>query len=643
MSAETENSLIEHFLPIGVDLKSKKDLLSICVELCVSFNLTAEDLLAKWESFTLNDEDACEMNAISLERLKKQIKAQALRVEKKYGKSKPSPHLPQRVAEQKENRSPVMFNIDSISKLSNGAPGSFETPRKRGAGENATPGSTKSRLTSAGKIASSSPFTPSSFDPRMRLGTQFPVTPFSKRTNSGSISSSFNESLPDPFGAARDTIKSNKSVEVAVLPQCQMESYKYMFQKLSTKAQVLDERIRKLSGRIVRKNGLEEASELAIPRQSKATYVGRICCDSEGKLNDRSVLLEGDLETSNGARVILDLSEMAAFSLFPGQIIAAEGINTTGDSILVQKLFQGVQLPYKTTRASEMVAYYSSSSGMDIDNENPEKVPLTVFAASGPYTLNADLEFLPLKDLLRAVEDGKPSVLLLNGPILDENNDIVSKGEVDVDLKGVLSQYVCQMLCDTLEKVPHLQIVIIPSVKDFFHDPVFPQSPLISSFYNLNHERITFLSNPCTFCINEVVFGVSSVDSLFDIGSQEISRSIPNAPKQDRLSRLCKHMLEQRSYYPLCPERCPIEYSKYSSIELPVTPDIMILSSTFNSFAKGVNGTVCINPGFLSKGQSGNTYARISVYPLRRNEIPTGDQPVAHNVPGRTRVDLVRV
>lgn len=48
--------------------------------------------------------------------------------------------------------------------------------------------------------------------------------------------------------------------------------------------------------------------------------VGRICCDSEGRLNERSVLLEGSIELSNGMRTRLDLSKLDSFKIFPGQV-----------------------------------------------------------------------------------------------------------------------------------------------------------------------------------------------------------------------------------------------------------------------------------------------------------------------------------
>ena len=54
--------------------------------------------------------------------------------------------------------------------------------------------------------------------------------------------------------------------------------------------------------------------------KEEVSVIGRICCDSNGKLNAQSVLLEGSQHLSSGVRVKLDLSEIRQFALFPGQV-----------------------------------------------------------------------------------------------------------------------------------------------------------------------------------------------------------------------------------------------------------------------------------------------------------------------------------
>lgn len=47
--------------------------------------------------------------------------------------------------------------------------------------------------------------------------------------------------------------------------------------------------------------------------------LGHVCCDSNGKLNAQSVLLEASQE--HGARQVpVDVSELKDYSLFPGQV-----------------------------------------------------------------------------------------------------------------------------------------------------------------------------------------------------------------------------------------------------------------------------------------------------------------------------------
>jgi len=51
------------------------------------------------------------------------------------------------------------------------------------------------------------------------------------------------------------------------------------------------------------------------------SVIGRICCDSNGKLNSQSVILEGSQDLSSGQQIKLDLSEFRQFALFPGQVM----------------------------------------------------------------------------------------------------------------------------------------------------------------------------------------------------------------------------------------------------------------------------------------------------------------------------------
>ena len=60
--------------------------------------------------------------------------------------------------------------------------------------------------------------------------------------------------------------------------------------------------------------------------------------ETDGKLNLRSVLLEGCIKYSMGRRVKLNLENVTNASLFPGQIVAVHGVNPSGYCFIAQKI-----------------------------------------------------------------------------------------------------------------------------------------------------------------------------------------------------------------------------------------------------------------------------------------------------------------
>lgn len=79
--------------------------------------------------------------------------------------------------------------------------------------------------------------------------------------------------------------------------------------------------------------------------QEVVTCVGRVCCDSESHLNAASVVLEGSRSVSFGRTIKLDLSNLRQYALFPGQIIAVQGVNPTGGTFIAHTIFTSAMLP----------------------------------------------------------------------------------------------------------------------------------------------------------------------------------------------------------------------------------------------------------------------------------------------------------
>ena len=114
------------------------------------------------------------------------------------------------------------------------------------------------------------------------------------------------------------------------------------------------------------------------------------------------------------------------------------------------------------------------------------------------------------------------------------------------------------------------------------------------------------------------------------------------------------------SFYPVFPPplgAC-LDTSHYSALQLPASPDVLLLPSNLAPFAKllslevaaggqsaaslsAVNpsaavAVVAVNPGRLAKGVSGGTFAHVQV-------VPAGEGDVGNEVHKRMRVDIRRL
>jgi DNA polymerase alpha subunit B len=221
-----------------------------------------------------------------------------------------------------------------------------------------------------------------------------------------------------------------------------------MFTSLIERAKALDKHLIRLQEDMCRKLMITDALQpVGIPSQENVWVCGRICCDSEGKINKESVLLEGSRTQSGGRRVMLELKEVPAFSLFPGQIVMVEGVNSTGrkmtgihyfrlntlfailnilyHTIIAKQIFEGIPRPLPQTPPTKLLEYHHSTHYQN-------GLPLNVMIASGPFTTIENLSYEPFHDLLIRVIDTKPDLLILIGPFVDVSQPLLASGKLVV-------------------------------------------------------------------------------------------------------------------------------------------------------------------------------------------------------------------
>lgn len=441
----------------------------------------------------------------------------------------------------------------------------------------------KRHINSARSI--SAQFSPATLSPSVATPSQ----KYSSRTNAGGVVASHGDS-------AKATWTANKGFTLQVRVMAMngesplTKPYKYMFEKLRDAAEVLDDTITNLGEEMKELLNTEEYSSLRSASNETITAVGRICCDSVGRLNAASVLLEGSREISGAAAVPLDLSQLAEFSLFPGQIVGVRGVNTTGNKLVVQEIIPGKVLPLPDSPIT-----IKSTAG-----------PVQLMVACGPFTTTENLLYEPLTDLLTVVQENPPHLLILMGPLLDAAHPHVVNNELSETHDAVFNRCV-RIITSTLENTG-TQVVLVSSNRDVCSHMAYPTPP-----YGISGP-ITCVSDPALLDIEGVVVALTSTDILFHLGKEEIS-----FPPQgsDRLGRLTSHLFRQHSLYPLYPPpegMCIDQDQLDTHARLPCTPHILILPSDLRYFIRDLQDCVVVNPERLAKGLIGGTYARIELH-----------------------------
>lgn len=223
------------------------------------------------------------------------------------------------------------------------------------------------------------------------------------------------------------------------------DPYNYMREDPRARAKYLTEKEEALTKGIAHLNSLT-VNLFGLPSQQPVVNVGRIACDtSEGKLNPESVLLTHGPEVQT---VPLDLRDVSTLSLFPGQVVAVEGVyarRSAGDCLVASKVYDAAPAARPKVKEDEMQGNLSLLHAIvarvvcvvsclhplrscaslfslcvcvcvvvcAAAMERQQHKPLTLLVSSGPYSTLDNLDYEPLADLGAVVERERPDVLIL--------------------------------------------------------------------------------------------------------------------------------------------------------------------------------------------------------------------------------------
>ncbi|CAG5108063.1 Similar to POLA2: DNA polymerase alpha subunit B (Homo sapiens) [Cotesia congregata] len=266
----------------------------------------------------------------------------------------------------------------------------------------------------------------------------------------------------------------------------------------------------------------------------------------------------------------LDVSRLKCYSFFPGQIISVEGKNPTKDTLCAYRVIPGISFGPKPPVLNE---------------------PLHIMVAAGPFTSKPG-NYQQLYNLMAHVAQTEPNVLILIGPLMTEKDIVPPKKDMFENLITKIMSYV---------DGKSTQVVLVSSYEDVLHDGFYP-TPEYRLRESVKKPNLHLMPDPCTIEVDGLIIGITSVDIIRHLSSEEISYKMP---QRDRLGRLAEHLLLQSSYYPLFPPapEVPLDLLLWAECStMNVHPHILLVPSAMQYFYKYSNGTHIINPSKVSKG-----------------------------------------
>jgi DNA polymerase alpha subunit B len=373
-----------------------------------------------------------------------------------------------------------------------------------------------------------------------------------------------------------------------------------MAMRLSESSEVLDERIDEFTNMVQKAHNLDDTAfgNAACQSTGEIVAVGRIASDTpESKLVAASLVLETSRRMGAGRRVPLKLKSDIPFQFFPGQVVALRGQNASGEDFVVSEI---LAIPFLPDPRSAPTAIEANRERL---GDAAESTPLNILVAAGPYCADDNLAFEPLNTLCSKAAEDSVDALILCGPFLDVEHPLIASGDFDLpDIKGLdhdamMSTLFRLLITDPLQRLcsanPNITVVLIPSVRDAVSKHVsWPQDRLPAKDLGLP-KQIKMMTNPCTFWLNEIVVAVSSQDILGELRREEATAG---SNQQDLLTRLPRHLIEQRHYFPLFP---------------PVARESLAKSGTESGLATGA----CLDVGYLKLGEMLNVRPDVLVTP----------------------------
>ncbi|XP_073306796.1 uncharacterized protein [Primulina huaijiensis] len=600
-----EEEIKAEFTNNGFRFDDEEDILKKCLSFCINYKLSASDIVSSWDVYSLNRGLEFTVRSSHMGAFLEQLQSEQL-------------------DKVREKESGLHLYSNDVAMILDGEfqqvkENILDTPTSKPTSANEKP-SDSTEKTNGSKFPSGKP--PDSVTPFGQRKTKFAVQYLLNENHSTPIIK-VEEDLTNTEDDIIKRVQPNQKCTMHIISSQPKPGCRFMYDRIDDKFNFLENRIKKQAILYVSAGICDEPVDPSIASQISIFAVGMICCEEEGRLKEKPVLLQSSVEHSGGQRVRLDLQKLNQFSVFPGQVVGVEGLNPSGHCLIASKIIDYVPLSVDSSE-DHPSKRQTKDQNLQMTNCSLDVPELSLIVAAGPFTTSDNLFFEPLIELLAYARRKQPQLLVLLGPFVDSDHPELKKGYVNCTFDEMFEVEILGKLQDYVEYMGSaVRVILIPSIRDANHDFVFPQPAFNIQPTDFNHQ-IHSMPNPGTFSANEVKVACCNVDILKHLGAEEIYRN-PSGSKH-RMTNLAKHVINQCSFYPLYPpaEDVPLDYSLANeALHLSSVPDILILPSDLAHFVKVLSleeriegerqiECICVNPGRLARGEGGGFFAEIN-------------------------------
>lgn len=283
------------------------------------------------------------------------------------------------------------------------------------------------------------------------------------------------------------------------------------------------------------------------------------------------------LSDLSGEMIRLDLSELAEYSVYSGQIAKVTGTNPIGEEIVVGEIVYDIDIHLRMIPEKESTFTLTVINGNRIGNNTVNTVGIPDMVGVSDKEIKNISESDKICEIIKK---STADAIIVIGDTSAEEREKYKKLSFVRNIRVI-----CLPVHDGIESTMAYPGGFIKKVSDA-SIPSRVNEEYSDGIYDVKASHFLEVQNPSMISMNGVVIGVTSIDMLLGISRKEISRN-----RKNRMLDIINHTVCQRTFLPFVPHDIPVDYSLYNCFIWPYRPDVLIFPTVLSANMKEVCST----------------------------------------------------